>query len=199
MSIDSTAIVGSPWPLVGRILIVAGAVMMCFAMFLPWADGGISAWEAYGGGDIVMFLLALAVLGVGIALFFDSRLLLRVIVLCVSWLLATAMTSTATNATEFVSVGPYLAAIFTLTSAVGATLLVFFGERPVQIGAQFGATSGWHPPSGHPMPAPSSEPPPPRTRSPDPDAPKPGWYPDPADEAAERYWSGSEWTSKTRA
>lgn len=71
------------------------------------------------------------------------------------------------------------------------------------------APSGSWPSAGHPSqqsgtgapgpPAPgpsaSAPPPDPAERRPDPD---PGWYPDPFDEADERYWDGTRWTQGTK-
>lgn len=72
-------------------------------------------------------------------------------------------------------------------------------------GAASGGAGGW-PSAGHPSqqpgagagppePGPSAPPPDPASRRPDPD---PGWYPDPFDEADERYWDGTRWTQGTK-
>ena len=67
-----------------------------------------------------------------------------------------------------------------------------------------GHPAAW-PSAGHPSqqsggrptePGPGAAPPPdPASRRPDPD---PGWYPDPFDEADERYWDGTRWTQGTK-
>ena len=71
------------------------------------------------------------------------------------------------------------------------------------------APSGSWPSAGHPSqqsgtgapgppepgPSASAPPPDPAERRPDPD---PGWYPDPFDEADERYWDGTRWTQGTK-
>lgn len=50
-------------------------------------------------------------------------------------------------------------------------------------------------PSATPHPSQGPPPPDPASRRPD---PEPGWYPDPFDEADERYWDGHRWTQGTK-
>ncbi len=75
---------------------------------------------------------------------------------------------------------------------------------PPPAGPGPGGPASW-PSAGHPsqQPGPRPEPargpeappPDPSSRRPDPD---PGWYPDPFDEADERYWDGTRWTQGTK-
>src|SRR5438270_5903588 len=83
--------------LLSQILAIAGAALVIVSLFFPWDkfDGhSQTGWELLHGGDIVITLIALAVIGLTIPTFFIDLPLLRVAALAWAALLAAVATNT---------------------------------------------------------------------------------------------------------
>ncbi len=224
--------------LVGSIVQTSAALLLIVCMFLPWfgvggefesefatiaSDFDASAWESLSSLDVVIFLCALTVVGVGIPLAIGQ---------------ATGMGNTAVKVLSAVGAGfaalalvlvlyrvidppgavgvdigreygVFLALLAALVAAAGAALPLLVSWGP---GVKTSPATGSPPPPGQPQPPPplpaSPSPPPPQATAvaPPPTPPTPpqpaatppaNWYPDPGDPRMLRYWDGRQWTQHT--
>jgi hypothetical protein len=56
----------------GPLLVTLGALLLLVSLFLSWFTGEVTAWEAFEGWDVVLFMLALASVAAGLGLTTDD-------------------------------------------------------------------------------------------------------------------------------
>jgi hypothetical protein len=187
-----------PLGIVGRVIAAIGAAVMALSLFLTAynTDDGTSYWEAFRRMDILVLVLAAAVivlLGVSFtALEIGCLFLVGAIG---GYGLGLFFFDVFESAVDE-SIGAYLANLGSAAIVAGAGLALLPVMRAGTTRLEPFAYAPAEP-VPQPPPAPAPAPEAPVTETPV-AAPAAGWYDDPSGRARLRYWDGQAWTEETQ-
>ena len=179
--------------LAARLTMGIGGLVYLIALFLPYGLDE-TLWHDRTRYPLLLLLLALTVIACSVVSFAIDLPVLVVISAALSvFLLGESLPLVYVSYSEF-QVGFWLMNVAALAMTVGGGLMVAAiwpsraWKSTTGIATSGETTAASAPRSGSGSPQGSQG----RAVAP------PGWYPDPAGLATQRYWSGSEWTAESR-
>jgi hypothetical protein len=162
----------------GKALAIGGAALGAIATFLPaysdFGDGSVTYWTFHRRFDVITLVLLAGVVTLGVISIVRPLRGVNIALAAAGASIAGIFIPYAVEATDGAQAGIFLMGIAGVITCVGAVFVLL---------TEFAGV-----PAGTPAPRPAAAP------APAPAAAPPGWFPDPAGGAGQRYWDGVAWT-----